>query len=125
MARNVSEKDFLQCLSRILFECGHIKKGEKVLFTTQFSQDLALDSLDTLEIIKDMEDEYHVDLSMVSQDQIHSVNDFYNVFKNNMFTPEKRMQNLYHRGKSRSALYAKNRETKKYAMALCKRQYNG
>lgn len=119
MTHNISETDFLQRLSRILFECGHIKKGEKILLTTLFGQDLALDSLETIEIIKNLEEEYHIDLSMTDPKTIHSVNDFYNIF-----TAEKRMQNLYHRGKSRPVLSAINRKMKKHVMSPCSRQYD-
>ena len=53
----------------------------KVTPTASFSSDLGLDSLDAVELVMALEDEFEVEISDAEADKIQSVNDAINYIK--------------------------------------------
>lgn len=68
---------FLKRVANILIEGDHIKTAEEVTLSTSFSQDLGLDSLDVIELVNILEQEYKLSLSNSELNNINTIKDLF------------------------------------------------
>lgn len=126
---NISEKTFnvifLRALSKVPFV--DVNKDTVIKPETNLREDLNMDSLDIMEAVIVLENKFNINLYKAESTKINTVNDFYNMFTTEIaeIAHKKRIQNLYHHGKSRPERAVENRELKKHVMSLLTRQYNG